>query len=132
MTLREKERRVEEEAQRSADDRALKQSRRNGRSVGAGVEGLEALHLRVEIEKEEYKERRPHSSLGYQTPAVYARQLAASSRLRATQPYAGPQQANLPNANFVCSALRIRGADQSLRYPGFERDTLNSNCDKGS
>jgi putative transposase len=53
--------------------------------------------------KEEYNERRPHSSLGYQTPAAYARQLAASagSALRATPPDAAPQGTDSHNANFV-------------------------------
>jgi putative transposase len=47
----------------------------------------------------EFNEERPHSSLGYQTPAEYARQLVASSvsALRAT-----PDEASLsPSANVV-------------------------------
>lgn len=53
----------------------------------------------------EYNQRRPHSSLGYQTPAAYARQLAASVGSVAvpatTPPDAGPQNQDSPHANFV-------------------------------
>ena len=66
-------------------------------------ENLWDARRKIAVWKEEYNERRPHSSLGYQTPVAYARQLAASSgfALRATPPNAAPQQADSQNANFV-------------------------------
>ena len=55
--------------------------------------------------QKEYNEERPHSSLGYQTPAEYARHLTASGGsvpLRGTTPpEAVPQKTDLLNANFV-------------------------------
>lgn len=55
--------------------------------------------------QEEYNERRPHSSLGYHTPAAYARQLAASAGSvpvpGTTPPDAAPHNQGSPHANFV-------------------------------
>jgi putative transposase len=66
-------------------------------------ENLWDARRKIAAWKEEYNERRPHSSLGYQTPAAYARQLAASagSALRATPPDAAPQRTDSAHANFV-------------------------------
>ncbi len=66
-------------------------------------ENLWDARRKIAAWKEEYNERRPHSSLGYQTPAAYARQLAASvgSALRATPPDAAPQRTDSVHANFV-------------------------------
>jgi putative transposase len=62
-------------------------------------ENLWDARRKIAAWKEEYNEERPHSSLGYQTPAAYARQLAASagSALRAT-----PEEGTLSqDANVV-------------------------------
>ena len=66
-------------------------------------ENLWDARRKIAAWKEEYNERRPHSSLGYQTPTAYARELAASagSALRATPSDAAPQQADSHHANFV-------------------------------
>ena len=66
-------------------------------------ENLWDARRKIAAWKEEYNERRPHSSLGYQTPAAYARQLAGSagSALRATPPDPAPQLADSHHANFV-------------------------------
>jgi putative transposase len=66
-------------------------------------ENLWDARRKIAAWQEEYNERRPHSSLGYQTPAAYARQLAASvgSALRATPPDAAPQRTDSVHANFV-------------------------------
>jgi len=66
-------------------------------------ENLWDARRKIAAWKEEYNERRPHSSLGYQTPAAYARQLAASagSALRATPPDAAPQRTDSVHANFI-------------------------------
>ena len=68
-------------------------------------ENLWDARRKIAAWRKEYNEERPHSSLGYQTPAEYARQLAASTgsvALRATTPpEAAPQGADLQNTNFV-------------------------------
>jgi putative transposase len=68
-------------------------------------ENLWDARRKIAAWQKEYNEERPHSSLGYQTPAEYARQLAASAGsvpLRGTTPpEAAPQRADLQNANFV-------------------------------
>ena len=68
-------------------------------------ENLWEARRKITAWQEEYNERRPHSSLGYQTPAAYARQLAASAGSVAvpatTPPDAGPQNQDSQNANFV-------------------------------
>ena len=68
-------------------------------------ENLWDARRKIAAWRKEYNEERPHSSLGYQTPAEYARQLAASAGsvpLRGTPPpEAAPQKADLQNANFV-------------------------------
>ena len=68
-------------------------------------ENLWDARRKIAAWRKEYNEERPHSSLGYQTPAEYARQRAASAgsvALRATTPpEAAPQRTDLPNANFV-------------------------------
>ncbi len=66
-------------------------------------ENLWDARRKIAAWKEEYNERRPHSSLGYQTPAAYARQLAASagSALRATPPDTAPQRTDSVHANFI-------------------------------
>jgi putative transposase len=68
-------------------------------------ENLWDARRKIAAWQEEYNERRPHSSLGYQTPASYARQLAASAGsvpLRGTTPPdATPQPPDSQQANFV-------------------------------
>jgi len=68
-------------------------------------ENLWGARRKIAAWQEEYNERRPHSSLGYQTPAAFARQLAASAGsvpLRGTTPPdAAPQLPGLRDANFV-------------------------------
>jgi putative transposase len=61
-------------------------------------ENLWDARRKITAWRKEYNEERPHSSLGYQTPAEYARQLLASSgsALRAT-----PDEAALSQASNV-------------------------------
>jgi putative transposase len=60
-------------------------------------ENLWDARRKIAAWQKEYNEERPHSSLGYQTPAAFARQLPASSgfALRATQDEAALSQ--MPN-----------------------------------
>jgi len=68
-------------------------------------ENLWDARRKIAAWRKEYNEERPHSSLGYQTPAEYARQLAAATGSvpvpGTTPPAAAPQGADLLNANFV-------------------------------
>lgn len=68
-------------------------------------ENLWDARRKIAAWQEEYNERRPHSSLGYQTPAAYARQLAASAGSvpvpGTPPPDAAPQNQDSPHANFV-------------------------------
>jgi len=68
-------------------------------------ENLWDARRKIAAWRKEYNEERPHSSLGYQTPAEYARQLAATGVSvpvpGTTPPAAAPQRADSLNANFV-------------------------------
>ena len=67
-------------------------------------ENLWDARRKIAAWRKEYNEDRPHSSLGYQTPADFVRQLAASASsvpLRATTPPEAAQQSDLHHANFV-------------------------------